>query len=66
MNNGNEVSFERSLQTTEIYGKKVSSLFVNTDKTQVIRSGSKRRLRIKYTPHLKGAWNPSYFKILGV
>ena len=55
MNNGDEVSFEKSLQTIKKYGK-VSGLLLNTDKTQAIWLGSKRS-RIKYMPHLKIVWN---------
>lgn len=52
MNNGNEVSFEKSLVTIENYGK-VCSLFFDRDKTQAIWLGSNRMLRIKYIPRLK-------------
>ena len=65
MNNGDKMSFEKSLDTIEKYGR-VSGLFLNTDKTQAIWLGSKRRSQIKYMPHLKIVWNPSQFKILGV
>ena len=65
MNNGDKVSFQKSLQTIEKYGK-VSGLFLNADKTKAIRLGSKRRSRIKYMPHLKIVWNPSQFKVLVV
>ena len=61
MNNGDIMSFEKSLDTIEKYGK-VSGLFLNTDKTQAIWLGSKRRSQIKYMPHLKIVWNPSQFK----
>ena len=40
-------------------------MFLNTNKTQAIWLGSKRRSQIKYMPHLKIVWNPSQFKILG-
>ena len=59
------MSFEKSIDTIETYWK-VSGLFLNTDKTQVIWLGSKRRSQIKYMPHLKIVWNPSQFKILGM
>ena len=52
MNNGDKMSFEKSLDTIEKYGR-VSGLFLNTDKTQAIWLGSKRRSQIKYMPHLK-------------
>ena len=65
MNNGDKMSFEKSLDTIEKCGK-VSGLFLNTDKTQVIWLGNKRRSQIKYMQHLKIVWNPSQFKILGV
>ena len=65
MNKGDIMSFEKSLDTIEKYGK-VSGLFLNTDKTQAIWLGSKRRSQVKYMPHLKIVWNPSQFKILGV
>ena len=65
MNNGDKISFEKSFDTIEKYGK-VSGLFLNTDKTQAIWLGSKRRSQIKYMPHLKIVWNPNQFKILGV
>ena len=65
MNNRDIISFEKSLDTIEKYGK-VSGLFLYTDKTQAIWLGSKRRSQIKYMPHLKIVWNPSQFKILGV
>ena len=65
MNNGDKISLEKSLDTIEKYGN-VSGLFLNTDKTQAIWLGSKRRSQIKYMPHLKMVWNPSQFKILGV
>ena len=65
MNNGDKMSFEKSFDTIEKY-EKVSGLFLNTDKTQAIWLGSKRRSQIKYMPHLKIVWNPSQFKILGV
>ena len=64
MNNGDKMSFEKSLDTIEKYWR-VSGLFLNTDKTQAIWLGSKRRSQIKYMPHVKIVWNPSQFKILG-
>ena len=64
MNNGDIKSFEKSLDTIQKYGK-VSDLFLNTDKTQAIWLGGKRRSQIKYMPHLKIVWNPSQFEILG-
>ena len=60
MNNGDKMSFEKSLSTIEKY-RKVSGLFLNTDKTQAIWLGSKRRSQIKYMPHLKIVWNSSQF-----
>ena len=45
---------------------KVSALFFNTNKTQAIWLGSKRRSSIKCMPHLTIVLNPSRFKILGV
>ena len=62
MNHGDKMPFEKSLDTIEKYGK-VLGLFLNTDKTQAIWLGSKRRSQIKYMPHLKIVWNPSQFKM---
>ena len=65
MNDGDEMSFKKSLDTIKKYGK-VSGLFLNTNETQAVWLGSKRWSQVKYMPHLKIVWNPSQFKILGV
>ena len=65
MNNGDRKSFEKSIHVVNKFGS-VSGLFINADKTQAIRIGSKKNSKTKYMPHLKIIWNPHTFKILGI
>ena len=58
-------SFEKSIDAINKFGK-VSGLFLNADKAQVICLGSKKYSRVKYVPYLKIVWNPNMFKILGI
>ena len=62
---GRKKSFEKSIDAINKFGK-ASGLFLNADKTQAIWLGSKKYSRVKYMPHLKMAWNPTMFKILGI
>ena len=64
MNSGDNKSFEKSIHVVNKFGS-VSGLFINADKTQAIRIGSKKNSKTKYMPHLKIIWNPHMFKILG-
>ena len=64
-NNGDVMSFEKSIQVINKFGK-VSGLFLNNTKTQAIWLGSKKHSKEKHMSNLNLDWNPKYFKILGV
>ena len=65
MNQGDKQSFEKSMGLLEKFSK-LSGLFLNQDKTQVVWLGSKKNCRTKYMEHLNMVWNPLEFKILGI
>ena len=65
LNSGDKISFERSISLLDKFGR-VSGLLMNSDKTQAIWLGCKKKSNIKYCPHLHMIWNPSRFKILGI
>ncbi|WP_419609554.1 reverse transcriptase family protein [Thiolapillus sp.] len=62
---GDEKSFQETINTIEIFGK-ASGLFLNAGKTSAIWLGSRQNCPIKYMPHLHMEWNPCKFKILGI
>ena len=62
---GDRNSFERTVKTTDTFGKK-SALFLNAGKTSAIWLCSRRNSPIRYMPHLNMEWNPPKFKILGI
>lgn len=65
MNNGDNKSFEKSIELVIKFGN-ASGLYMNAEKTQAIWLGSKKSSKIKYMQHLNINWNPQLFKILGV
>ena len=62
---GDAISFEQIIKTTEAFGNK-SGLYMNAGKTQSIWLGSRKDSPIRYLQHLKMEWNPHKFKILGI
>ena len=64
-NKGDKTSFENSIHVISKFGN-VSGLFLNNGKTQAIWLGSKKHSSEKHMSNLNFAWNPKYFKILGV
>ena len=62
---GDRESFEESIQTVQRFGN-VSGLVLNHKKTNAICLGSLRNRNIRYMQHLDIAWDPQFFKILGI
>ena len=62
---GDEKSFQETINTIDIFGK-ASGLFLNAGKTIAIWLGSRQNCPISYIPHLHMEWNPCKFKILGI
>ena len=52
MSEGDAVSFEQTIKTIDLFGKK-SGLFMNSGKTQAIWPGSRKRCGIRYLASFK-------------
>ena len=57
MNPGDKISFEKSIELISKFGR-VSGLFLNAEKTNVVWLGSKKYSKCKYMPTLNFVWNP--------
>jgi len=62
---GSRRSFEEAIATLERFTS-ISGLKMNTDKTQVVWIGSRKKCNVKYMQDRNFVWDPGIFKILGV
>ena len=57
MSEGDEKSFQETINTIDIFGKALG-LFLNAGKTSAICLGSRQNCPIKHMLHLHVEWNP--------